>query len=192
MIRRLYNWTLGLAARPSAERWLAGVSFIESSFFPIPPDVVLGPMCLAQRHKALRYAAICTLFSVLGGLFGYAIGYLAFETIGKPILEFYGKSGDFASFSAQFNEGGWLWVMIAGFTPFPFKVITIASGLTHLPLVEFVLAAIVSRGARFFLVGGLFWKYGDPIKDFIDRRLGLVTTLFMLLFIGGFAAIRYL
>lgn len=192
MIRRLYNWTLGLASRPQAERWLAFVAFVESSIFPIPPDVVLGPMCLAQRHKALRYAAICTLFSVIGGLAGYAIGYLAFETVGRPILEFYGKSGDFDSFSAQFNAGGWLWVMIAGFTPFPFKVITIASGLTGLSLLEFTLAAIISRGARFFLVGALFWKFGDPIKSFIDRRLGLVTTLFMILFIGGFAAIRYL
>jgi membrane protein YqaA with SNARE-associated domain len=192
MIRRLYDWTMALAARPTATRWLAAVSFIESSIFPIPPDVMLAPMCLARRDRALWYAAVCTIASVLGGLAGYAIGFFLFDTVGQAILEFYGYGEKFATFRDEFNRMGWALVLIAGFTPFPFKVITIASGVTGLSLITFVLAAIISRAGRFFLVAGLFYFFGAPVKAFIEKRLEWVTVAFTVLLIGGFLAVKLL
>ncbi len=192
MLKRLYEWTLDKAAHPHAERWLAGISFAESSFFPIPPDAMLLPMCLSRPERAFRYAFICTVASVLGALLGYAIGYFLFETIGQPILNFYGLSEDFAGFSEQFNDQGWIIVLLAGFTPLPFKVITIAAGATMMPLYILIGAAIISRAARFFLVAALLWKFGEPVKRLIDKHFALVTTLVGILAVGGFLAIRYL
>ena len=192
MLKRLYEWTLDKAAHPHAERWLAGISFAESSFFPIPPDAMLLPMCLSRPERAFRYAFICTVASVLGALLGYAIGYFLFETIGQPILNFYGLSEDFAGFSEQFNDQGWIIVLLAGFTPLPFKVITIAAGATMMPLYILIGAAIISRAARFFLVAALLWKFGEPVKRLIDKHFALVTTVVGILAVGGFLAIRYL
>lgn len=192
MLKRLYHWTLEKAGHPKAERWLGGVSFVESSFFPIPPDVMLLPMCLARPDKAFRYATICTITSVLGAVLGYAIGYFLFETVGRPIIEFYGYTGDFESFATNFNEQGWIIVLLAGFTPLPFKVITIAAGATGLPLHILIPAAIIARGARFFLVAALLWKFGEPMKAFIEKYFGLLTALAGVLLVGGFVAIRYL
>lgn len=192
MLKRLYEWTLDKAAHPHAERWLAGISFAESSFFPIPPDAMLLPMCLSRPERAFRYAFICTVASVLGALLGYAIGYFLFETIGQPILNFYGLGEDFAGFSEQFNDQGWIIVLLAGFTPLPFKVITIAAGATMMPLYILIGAAIISRAARFFLVAALLWKFGEPVKRLIDKHFALVTTLVGILAVGGFLAIRYL
>ena len=191
MFRPLYDWTLRLAAHRHALPALAGVSFIESSVFPIPPDVMLIPMVLARPERAWLIALVCTVASVLGGLAGYAIGYFLYEAVGLPILEFYGYAERFAQFQASYNEWGWWIVFGAGLTPFPFKVITIASGVTGLNLFVFVLAAVISRGARFFLVAALLWRFGPAIRDFIDRRFALLTVLFFVLLIGGFVSLRY-
>ena len=191
MLKRLYDWTLDKCRHPHAERYLAGISFAEASFFPIPPDVLLAPMCLAEPNKALRFAFICTLASVAGALLGYAIGLLAFETVGRPILAFYGAETKFASFASRFNETGWIVVFLAGFTPLPFKVITIAAGATQMALPVLIIASLVSRAARFFLVAFLLWKFGAPMKTFIDRHFALLTTAFGVLLVGGFLLVGY-
>lgn len=192
MLRGLYDWTIRLSGHRHAPWGLAVVSFVESSVFPIPPDVVLIPMVLSQRAKAWAYAAICTLASVVGGVFGYAIGYFLFDTLGQSILNFYGYEDAFASFAARYNDYGVWIVLVAGFTPFPYKVITIASGVTQLNFLVFMLASVVARGARFFIVAGLLWWFGPPIRAFIDRYFGLLSFLFMALLIGGFVVARYL
>jgi membrane protein YqaA with SNARE-associated domain len=192
MLRRLYDWTLEKSAHPHSERWLAAISFIESSFFPIPPDVLLAPMCLARPDRAWRYAAICTIASVLGALLGYAIGFFLFETIGQAILNFYGAGEDFESFKQAFNAQGWVIVLLAGFTPLPFKVITIAAGATAMPLYVLVVASIIARAARFFLVAALLWKFGPPMKAWIDRNFALATTVIGLAAVGGFLSLKYL
>ncbi|MFN3945111.1 MAG: YqaA family protein [Allosphingosinicella sp.] len=191
MLRRLYQWTLDKCAHPLAERWLAFISFVESSFFPIPPDVLLGPMCLARPDRAFRYAFICTVASVLGALLGYAIGYFLMETVGQWILSLYGLEQSFQTFADNFNEHGWVIVLLAGFTPLPFKVITIAAGATVMPLYILVFASIIARSARFFLVAALLWKFGEPMKRLIDRHFNLLTVLFGVLFVGGFVLLRY-
>jgi membrane protein YqaA with SNARE-associated domain len=191
MLRRLYDRTMALAGGRYAVPALAGVSFAESSFFPIPPDVMLIPMALANRARALWYALIATVFSVAGGLLGYVIGAFLFDQLAQPLLVFYGYMDRFETFSGWFNErGAWI-VLIAGVTPFPYKVITIASGATGLSLPVFIIASIIARAARFFVVAGLLYYFGPPIRDFIERRLGLVFTVFVLLLIGGFAVVRY-
>ncbi len=189
MIRRLYDWTLTLAARRDAMTMLAIIAFIESSVFPIPPDVMLLPMVLAAREKAWRIATVATLASVAGGIAGYAIGYLGFETVGKPLLSFYGYGDNFTAFQELYAEwGAWI-VFGAGLTPFPFKVITIASGALALNPVVFVLAALAARGLRFYVEAALLWKFGPPIKDFVEKRLEIVATVAFLLLVGGFAAV---
>ena len=191
MLRRLYDWTMDLASRPHAVWALAAVAFIESSVFPIPPDVLLIPMILAARDRAWRYAAICTIASVLGGMLGYAIGAGLYEGVGRPILDFYGYSAKFSDFTARYNEyGGWI-VFIAGVTPFPYKVITIASGVTDLDLFTFTGASVLARGLRFFLVAALLYWMGPPIRDFIEKRHGIVFTVFCVLLIGGFVLLKY-
>ncbi|MCE7028125.1 YqaA family protein [Jiella avicenniae] len=192
MLRRLYDWVLSLAATRHAERALGAIAFIESSVFPIPPDVLIIPMVIADRAKWIRIAAVATIGSVLGAFLGYAIGAFFFELIGQPILAFYGKADAFAEMTARYNEwGGWA-VLFAALTPFPYKVLTIFSGVTGLNLVVFTLVSIVGRGARFFLVTFLLHRYGAPIQGFIEKNLGLLFTLFMILLIGGFVAVRYL
>jgi membrane protein YqaA with SNARE-associated domain len=192
MIRRLYDWTMNAATHKGAPFALFGVAFVESSVFPIPPDVMLIPMVLAQRAKAWWFATIATLGSVIGGIVGYAIGYFLFEMVGEPILAFYGMTAAFHEFAARYNEwGAWI-VFIAGLTPFPYKVITIASGATQLNLAVFMIASVLARGFRFFLVAGLLYWIGQPVRAFIERRLGLVTTLFVVLLVGGFIVIKYL
>lgn len=192
MIRGLYNWTMGLAESRYALAALALVAFVESSVFPIPPDILMIPMILATPNRAFLIAGVCTIASVLGGLLGYFIGYALFESVGRPVLEFYGKDAYFAEFSERYNEWGAWAVLIAGMTPFPYKVITILSGTTALSLPVFIVASVIARGARFFLVAALLWKFGEPIRDFIERRLGLMFTLFCVLLIGGFYALRFL
>lgn len=192
MLRQLYDRVMALSAHPRAVWALGGVSFIESSVFPIPPDVMLIPMILAERAKAWFYATVATVSSVIGGLLGYAIGYFLFELVGKPVLDLYGYGDAFADFAGRYNEwGAWI-VFIAGITPFPYKVITIASGATQLNIVIFLLASIAARGLRFYIVSALLYWCGPPIRDFIERRLGLVFTIFIVLLVGGFVAIRYL
>ena len=190
MLRSLYDRTMALAGHRHANWALAAVSFIESSVFPIPPDVMLIPMVLAQRHKALLIATICTVASVLGGLLGYVIGLFLFENIGQPILDFYSYGEKFSSFQSRYNEWGVWIVLIAGLTPFPYKVITIASGVTGLSLPVFVIASIIARGARFAIVAALLWKFGEPIQNFIERYLGILFSVFIALLIGGFAVMN--
>lgn len=191
MLRSLYDWTMDLSGRRHALTALAVVSFIESSVFPIPPDVLLIPMVLAARERAWLIAAVCTITSVLGGLAGYGIGLFLFEQIGRPLLEFYGYTDRFGDFQAYYNDWGAWAVFIAGTTPFPYKVITILSGVTALSVPVFLVASVLARGIRFFLVAGLLWYFGEPIRAFIERRLGLLFTLFCILLIGGFVALRY-
>ncbi len=192
MIRSLYDWTLSLAASRHALWALAFVAFIESSVFPIPPDVLMIAMIIAAPQRAFVIAAVATVASVLGGLAGYWIGYGAFETIGRPVLEFYGKDAYFADFQVRYNEWGAWAVLIAGVTPFPYKVITILSGATALSLPIFLVASIIARALRFFVVAWLLWKFGPSIRDFIERRLGLLFTVFVVLLVGGFVLVRYL
>ncbi|MEO9737675.1 MAG: YqaA family protein [Lentilitoribacter sp.] len=192
MLRRLYDWTLSLASGPRAPAALGTVSFVESSFFPIPPDILLIPMVIARKEKAWFLALLCTVTSVLGGLAGYMIGSFLFQQVAEPILGFYGYLDKFESFSEIFNAWGWWFVFIAGLTPFPYKVITIASGAAGLSLPIFLVASIVSRGIRFFVVAALLYFFGPPIRDFIERRLGLMFTLFVVLLVGGFVLIKLL
>lgn len=189
MLRRLYNWTLSLAQSPYALWALAVVAFMESSFFPIPPDLIMIPMIIAAPRRAFLIAGVATVASVLGGLFGYYIGAVLFDLVGQPIFDFYGKSDAVAAFSEKFNAYGAWAVLVAGVTPFPFKVITIMSGVTSLSLPVFIISAIIARALRFFIVAALLWKFGAPIRDFIEKRLGLVFILFCVLLIGGFALV---
>lgn len=192
MLRRLYDWTMGMAGHRHSMAALFGVSFAESSFFPIPPDVLMIPMILAQRAKAFVIAAVATAGSVLGALLGYAIGALLMDSVGQWLLNAYGAQAQFADLAARFNEYG-IWVILfAGVTPFPYKVITIFAGATGMSIPVFILSSIFARGLRFFIVAGLLWKFGAPIRDFIERRLGLVFTIFMVCLIGGFVALRFL
>ena len=191
-MRSLYDWTLSLARHKYALWGLAVVAFIESSVFPIPPDVLMIAMIVARPSRAFVIAGVATVASVAGGLAGYWIGYGAFETLGRPVLEFYGKDAYFAEFQARYNEWGAWAVLIAGVTPFPYKVITILSGATALSLPVFMLASVVARGLRFFIVAALLRRFGAPIRDFIERRLGLVFSVFMALLLGGFVVVRYL
>lgn len=192
MLRRLYDWTIALAASRHSEKALVGISFAESSFFPLPPDLLLIPMVLAERAKAFRYATLCTLASVAGGIAGYLIGAFLFEEFAKPILEFYGYGAKFEEFVGWYNDWGFWFVFGAGLTPFPYKVITIASGATGLDFLVFLLASIISRGPRFFIEAGLLYWLGPPIRNFIEKRLGLVFTLFLVLLIGGIVFARFL
>jgi membrane protein YqaA with SNARE-associated domain len=191
LLRRLYDWIIAQAEHPRALWILAVVSFLESSFFPIPPDVLLIPMVLANRRRAWAIAATCTIASVVGGLLGYAIGYGFSETLGKSIIQFYGLQGAMDAYQAKFAEWG-LWViLIKGLTPIPYKIVTIASGLAHFDLKVFILASIATRGARFFIEAALLYRYGAPIRTFVEKRLTLVTTLFVVGLIGGFVVLHY-
>jgi membrane protein YqaA with SNARE-associated domain len=192
VIRKLYDWVLRMADHPKALWLLAGIAFIESSVFPIPPDILMIPMIIARPSRAWLIATIALVASVLGGLLGYAIGALAFDTLGQPILAMLGKADAMAEFNTRFNDLGFWAVLGAGITPFPFKVITIMSGWTGMPLGTFIVTSILARGIRFFVVAGLLWRFGAPIRDFIERRLGLVFTLCLLLLVVGFYATRYL
>ncbi|HEV3493451.1 MAG TPA: YqaA family protein [Reyranella sp.] len=192
MLRSLYDWVIRLAGHPRAIPILGVVSFLESSFFPIPPDVMLIPMVLANRDKAFRIALVCTVCSVLGGLLGYAIGYYFFETIGEWVVKTYGLQSGLAAFRAGFAEYGIWIILIKGLTPIPYKLVTIASGAAHFDLFTFVWASIVTRGVRFFVVAALLWKFGEPIRAFIEKRLTLVTWLFLIALVGGFIVLRYL
>ena len=191
MLRRLYDWIISLSGSPRAMPALAAVAFAESSFFPIPPDAMIIPMVIAQPHKAWRIAAVATAASVVGGMFGYAIGYYLYETAGRWLIDFYGLQEGVDSFREQFNHYGFWIILVKGLTPIPYKIVTIASGIAHFSLPVFIVASIITRGIRFYLVAGLLYRYGEPIRAFIERRLTLVTTLFVVALVGGFVVIKY-
>ncbi len=192
MIKSLYDWTMRKADHRHALWILALVAFVESSVFPIPPDVLMIPMILARPSRAWLIAGVALVASVLGGMLGYAIGAFAFDSIGQPILASMGKAEAMTEFNARFNDFGFWPVLIAGMTPFPYKVITIMSGWTGLPVGTFIVTSIVARGLRFFIVAALLWKFGAPIRDFIERRLGLMFVLFVLILGAGFYMVKYL
>ena len=190
MLSKIYNWTLNFAGHRNALSILALVSFFESSIFPIPPDILIIPMVLAAPKKAWQIAAVCTLASVLGGLAGYGIGYSFYESLGKPLLEFYGYYEKFEDFQMYYFEwGSWI-VGGAGLTPFPYKVVTIASGVAQLDLEVFIIASVFSRGLRFFIVAGLLWHFGESIRVFIEKNLGVITIIFFSILLGGFLFLK--
>ncbi|MCC6829689.1 MAG: DedA family protein [Novosphingobium sp.] len=192
MLRRLYDWTMAKAADRRAEWWLAGFSFVEASFFPVPPHPLLGIMCLAEPKKAIRFAAIATLASVVGGMLGYAIGHLLYESVGAQLLALLGLSQSFPKAACYLREYGAEIIVIKGATPIPFKLLTITAGFIEMPLLTFIGASVVSRSISFMIVGVLFRLFGAPIKAFIDRYLGLAVAGFVALVIGGFLAIALL
>ncbi|WP_421730834.1 YqaA family protein [Brevundimonas sp.] len=189
MLRRLYDWVFEQARKPYAEKALAVVSFAESSFFPIPPDVMLAPMVLSRPDRAYRYAAVCTLASVLGGLLGYAIGFFL-EPVGMWMLALLGKADTFEASKALFQEHGAWVILIKGLTPIPFKLITIAAGIFsfHLPL--FILLCVITRGARFFLVAFVLKTWGPAMLEMVEKRLALFTIVGLLLLAGAFVAVK--
>lgn len=192
LLRGLYDWTMAKAAHRHAVWWLALFSFIEASFFPIPPHPLLGLMCLAEPKKALRFAAICTAASVMGGLFGYLIGYGLYDVIGAQILAALGLSEEFPKAACYLREYDWEAIVIAGATPLPFKLLTITAGFIHMDLFTFIWASVLGRALIFMVVGVLFRLFGAPIKRVIDEYLGTVTTLFVVLVVGGFIAVSLL
>ena len=192
MIKRLYDWTLAMADHPRAIWVLALVAFVESSVFPIPPDVLMIPMILAAPHRAWKIAGVALLASVAGGMLGYAIGAFAYETIGQPILAAMGKADAMEAFNTRFNDFGFWAVLAAGVTPFPYKVITIMSGWTAMPFATFMATSVLARGLRFFIVAALLYKYGAPVREFIEKRLALMFALFLIFFFGGFYALKFL
>ena len=192
MIRRIYDEVISLSGSKYALYWLAAFSFIESSFFPIPPDIMLIPMILATPKQAWKIAGVCTLASVIGAYLGYVIGFYFFQLIAEPLLDFYGYLDKFNQFKELYNEyGAWI-VFGAGITPFPYKIITIASGVVHLNLAVFTIASVIARGLRFFVIAWLLKVYGERMRVFIEKNLGWLSVLFLILLIGGFALIKLL
>ena len=191
VLRRLYDWTLALAGRRHAVRALVAVAFAESSFFPIPPDLLLIPMVLAQRARAWLLAGVCTVSSVAGGLFGYAIGYFLFDAFGGPLLELWGNEDKLAVFERYRDEWG-AWIVIAGgFTPLPYKLITVASGAGKLDIGVFILCSLLARGLRFYIVAALLWQFGPAARAFIERHLGWVALAAVAILIAALLAIRF-
>lgn len=188
MLRKLYDWTIALAERPIAPWALGAIAFSESSFFILPPDVLLAPMTLSRPDRAWLYALICTLGSVAGGILGYGIGHLLFDSFGMWILDLYGLSGKIGDVKAGYDKYG-AWLIIAkGFTPIPFKLVTIVSGALDYNFSLFVVLSVVTRGARFFLLAGLLNRFGNPIRRFIENRLNYVVFGVMALTIIGIVA----
>jgi membrane protein YqaA with SNARE-associated domain len=192
MLRRLYDRVLLLAASPLAPLWLAGIAFAESSFFPVPPDVLLVPMALARPERAFRYAAICTLASVAGGMLGYLIGYALFDVLARPLLHFYHYDNAFAAFQVRFRQYGVYIILVKGLTPIPYKIITIASGAARFDFALFIAASIVTRGVRFFLTALLLRMFGESVRNFIEKRLALVLGVTAVIIVAGFVGLKYL
>lgn len=189
-VRRIYDWIINLSSSQYALAWLFAISFIESSFFPIPPDIMLIPMILATPKKAWKIAGVCTIASVIGAYLGYIIGVYFFQLIAEPLLNFYGYLEKFNDFKKLYEEyGAWI-VFGAGITPFPYKIITIASGVVHLNLLVFTVASMVARGLRFFVIAWLLKTYGEKMREFIEKNLGWLSVLFLILLIGGFMIVK--
>jgi membrane protein YqaA with SNARE-associated domain len=192
MLNHLYSRTLALAASRHAMWAMAAISFAESSFFPLPPDILLIPMILSQPRRAWLIAGVCTVASVLGGFVGYAIGYFLFDAVGRLVLEFYHAMDKYEALKAAFAQwGAWI-IILKGLTPIPYKLVTIASGVAEFNLLTFALASLLSRSLRFFLLAALLWRFGEPVREFIERRLMLVTSAVAAALVGGFLVLRYL
>jgi membrane protein YqaA with SNARE-associated domain len=194
LFRRVYDWTLTLAEKRTAGGWLAAISFAEASFFPIPPDVLLIPLCLGALRKALKFALICSIASVLGGAAGYAIGAFGWETVQDIFYKYVPGFTEekFRHLTSWYTEWGWPLVFLAGFSPIPYKIFTIASGVLGMAFPQFLLASAVSRSARFFIVAVLIAKFGEPMKVFIDKHFNKLALAFGALLLGGFAVLKLL
>ncbi|WP_353217405.1 DedA family protein [Sandarakinorhabdus sp.] len=191
MLRRLYDWTLAKAAGPGAERWLIGISFADSSFFPVPPDVMQIPMSIARPERSLRYAAVSTAASVAGALLGYVIGSVLYKTVGVPLLELYGYQDRFVAFAADIKANGFLWMLAFAFLPIPYKVATIAAGSVSLSIPVLIAASILGRGGRFFLVALVLRRFGAKAQELIDRYFNTLALIATALFVGGFVVVKY-
>ena len=191
-LKKTYNWTLEKAQHKNAKWYLSLISFAESSFFPIPPDILLIPMALASKARALFYAFMCTLFSVLGGILGYAIGYFFYNSVGIYIVDFYHLENSFNIFENYYKEFSILIVLGAGITPFPYKFITIASGVFGLNIFLFIIVSIIGRGLRFYLIAILLYFFGKKIKLIIDKYFNILTIVFFILLVGSVFIIRFL
>lgn len=193
-LRKVYNWTLSLAEKKLAGLWLGLLSFAEASFFPIPPDVLLIPLCLGKMKKAFNFAFICSLGSVLGGLAGYAVGAFAWDELSGLFFQYIpGFTPEkFDRLKSWYEEWGWPLVFLAGFSPIPYKIFTVASGVLGMALFPFVLASAISRSARFFLVAFLMAKFGEPMKEKIDKHFNLLAFVFGILLIGGVVVLKFL
>jgi membrane protein YqaA with SNARE-associated domain len=191
IIKKLYDWVLHWAETPYGVPVLFLLAFAESSFFPVPPDILLIALSLSINRKAFYYALICTVGSVLGGIVGYYIGMYGYEAIGKPIVDFYHGQDVMNAIKLKYDQYGFLGILIAAITPIPYKVFTIASGVFNFDFLLFVLASIIGRSLRFFIVAGLIWKFGHPIREFIDKYFNLLACIFVVLLVGGFLLIKY-
>ena len=192
MFRAMYDWVLRMAHHRHAMRSLAAVSFAESSFFPIPPDVMMVPMVLARREQAFRIAFVCTIASVIGGMFGYAIGYFLLESVGQWLINLYHMQDKVGQFQAMYGQYGAAIILLKGLTPIPFKLVTIASGIAKFNFPLFVILATITRAARFFIIAALLKRFGEPVQAFIEKRLNYFAWGFLILLLGGFAAVAYL
>jgi membrane protein YqaA with SNARE-associated domain len=191
LIKKLYDWVLHWAETPYAVPALFLLAFAESSFFPVPPDVLLIALAISIPKKAFKFALICMLGSVIGGVLGYGIGLYGYETIGKPIVDFYHGQEIMELIKIKYDQHGFLGILIAAITPIPYKVFTIASGVFRFDFWLFTLASIIGRSTRFFIVAALIWKFGSPIRNFIEKYFNLLSIIFILLLIGGFLLIKY-
>jgi membrane protein YqaA with SNARE-associated domain len=194
MLRKLYDWTLSLAARKSAEVWLAVIAFIESSVFLVPADVLFLPMALSRPQRAYRYALVATIASTLGGIAGYFLGYFAYESFAKPVLAFYGKLEAFENLkNCTSDETLWLLLTTSGLAHLPpIKIVTILAGVVQISLIVFIVSCIVARGARFFAMAWALKRWGEPIKHFIEKRLGLIAGLAAAALIGLYLIVKML
>ena len=191
MLRRLYDWTLAKAAGPGADRWLMGISFADSSFFPVPPDVMQIPMSIARPERSLRYAALSTAASVAGALLGYLIGAVLYKAVGVPLLSLYGYEHKFVAFAADIKANGFLWMLAFAFLPIPYKVATIAAGSVSLSIPVLIAASILGRGGRFFLVALILRRFGAQAQALIDRYFNTLALAATALFVGGFVVVKY-
>ena len=202
LIKKLYDWVLGLAQKPNGDISLGILSFSEASFFPIPPDVLLIPLCLGNRKKVYFFAFICSCFSIIGAIFGYYIGKLLwwnmpgveYSYIANMFFEYVpGITIDgFNRIQTMYDQWNFWIVFTAGFTPIPFKLITISAGTFNINIIMFFVASVISRSARFFIVASLIKVFGDPIKEFIEKYFNLLAIAFTILLIGGFIFIKYI
>lgn len=190
-LKRLYDWVLHWAETPYGIPALFFLALAESSFFPVPPDVLLMALALGASHKSMRFALVCTAGSLIGGVIGYGIGFYGYEAIGKPIIDLYHGHDVMAMIAAQYEKYGFWGVLVAAVTPIPYKVFTISSGFFKFNFLEFALASLVGRSLRFFFVAGLIWKFGPPIKSFIDKYFNILTIVFIVLLLGGFLILKF-
>jgi membrane protein YqaA with SNARE-associated domain len=190
-IKKLYDWVLHWAETPYGIPALFILAFSESSFFPVPPDVLLIALAISIPKKSFKFAAICAVGSVLGGILGYYIGLYSYEAVGKPIVDFYHGQEIMNMIKLKYDQHGFLGILIAAITPIPYKVFTIASGVFKFDFLSFLSASIIGRSFRFFVVAGLIWKFGPSIRNFIEKYFNLLSFVFIILLVGGFILLKY-